>query len=207
MSQSTTFQYFTSQHRKLGIAACVSMIWLGLYFASFPVLWMSAQWVPWSRGLLTFGWYIFPLEIDSSKRFTSLGVQLITLGLQICPSAQHFLSRDLFLRFGKYSFAVYLIHGTLLKTVLAWALYGITGQPWQPTIGEDGQEIPPPWLPRRFMGFSYIVVVALWLPIVYYCAYLWTTYVDGWCAHITQRLEDLCIEPMHKRPAPEISQA
>ena len=179
---------------------------MGLYFASFPKYWMSAPLATWSGSLLVLGEKIFPLDVDYARRFTALGVQLTTLGLQICPWLQQVLSNKLFLSLGRYSFAVYLIHGTLLRSLLVWALYGITGKPWEPKVGDDGQEVPPQWLPRRFHGVPFLLVTAMWLCCVYYCAYVWTAYVDNWCARLTQRIEDLCSADTHEKSI-QLSQA
>ena len=134
---------------------------------------------------------IFPLETDYGRRFCALGVHFITLGLQLSPDLQDVLANDLLLALGKHSFAVYLIHGTLLRSLLVWALYGIRAQPGKASMGTDGADAAPIWLARRFSGLPFLMVTALWMVWVYYCAGLWTTYVDVWCARLTQRLEDI----------------
>ena len=193
-SQSSQYQLLATEKRQYIGPLSATLIVFGLYLASFPKYWMSARLLPWSNTMLWIGEYIFPADVDYARRFSALGVQLTTLGLQLWPRAQEVLANRVFLALGRYSFAVYLIHGTLLRSILVWAEYGITGQPWEITIDQDGLEILPPWLPRRFHGLPFILMVVLWLCCVYYCAYLWTTYIDSWCARFTQRLESKCFE-------------
>jgi len=41
--------------------------------------------------------------------------------------------------------------------------------------------------------------------VVYYCAYLWTNYVDAACARLTRRLEDYVFEETEKSSGPLLS--
>ncbi|KAJ5416950.1 uncharacterized protein N7487_000500 [Penicillium crustosum] len=114
-----------------------------------------------------------------------------------------FLSSRLLLWLGKQSFAVYLIHGTMLRVVLCWMLYGISGQPWkgpEPLTDDkrdDWLRIRPPWV----VGIS----IPIWIGLVYVLATLWTAYVDTFCASMTQKLEKAVFVEDEKTPLPSQS--
>lgn len=44
-----------------------------------------------------------------------------------------------------------------------------------------------------------------WFLLVYYVAYLWTAYVDMFCATLTRKLEDYVTEPTEKSSGPLLS--
>ena len=80
-------------------------------------------------------------------------------------------------------------------------LYGISGQPWIEATDENGEAIPPPWLPRR-SNWVMAICLPVWVGIVYGVAHLWTTYIDAFCARLTQRLENHVFEKVEKCPGP-----
>ena len=191
------YQRFLSTRTKLSTCLSIPLILLGWYLISYPD--DHADWSSWSLTLYNISPYIFPSGVTNlSKRYTALGVDIVAFGIQACHPAKHVLSNRFFLWLGKNSFAVYLIHGTLLRTVLAWMLYGITGQPFDTTMTtfvneETGEswEVPiGPWLPRRAHGVLFWIIIGIWLAIVYFCAQMWTDYVDAWCGRITKKLEE-----------------
>lgn len=112
---------------------------------------------------------------------------MIILAIYLSPSTKEFLANRLLLWLGKQSFAVYLIHGTMLRAVLCWMLYGISGQPWEGGEAatddqrDDWLPLRPPWV----VGIS----VPVWIGLVYVFAAAWTAYVDPFCARLTARLE------------------
>ncbi|KAM5476561.1 hypothetical protein McanCB56680_007728 [Microsporum canis] len=183
---------YLSSHPWLRRTICWVAISLGLWSASYPE--HDVERCGWSNILHEGSKYMFPPNVNLGKRFTALGVDLIILGIFLSPSIKNILSNSFFLWFGRNSFAVYLTHGTLLKTVLTWMIYGtITGEPWVVTKNEKGEDVLPPWLPRASPGV-FAICIPVWLVIVYTVAHLWTTYVDSFCARLTQRLENLTFE-------------
>ena len=190
LAQHPNYQQYLANHPKLCTRLSIPFIILGLYFCSYPDA--EPQWAAWSDHLDKIGTWIFPADTMQPKRWTALGVDIVAFALQLNAPAKAVLSNKFFLWLGKNSFAVYLIHGTLLRTVLAWLVYGISGEhgePWRVTINEDGDEVLPPWLPRT-TGPIFWGSVVVWLCLVYWCAHLWTTYVDAWCGKVTKMLED-----------------
>lgn len=204
LAYEVSFREFTENHKWLRriFAAIISIA--GLLIAGYPG--EHPEWSTWSNYMLKAAHYIFPPDVNIGKRYSAIGVDLIIFAIFISPSTKDFLSNQLLLWLGKQSFAVYLVHGTLLRTVLCWMLYGITGQPWegqpvdgngQPLLDENGKPLHPHWIPIRppwVVGIS----IPAWIALVYLCASLWTAYVDPFCAKITQKLENMMFEQDEK---------
>ena len=204
LSYSTSFQEFIVHHRWTRRAVALCSMTAGLLIASYPG--ENPEWSSWSAYLFNLSSYIFPPNVNVGRRYTALGADLVIWAIYISPGIRDFLSNRLFLWLGKQSFAVYLVHGTLLRTVLVWMLYGISGQPWEEVVNENGELVPVAWLPRR-ASWVFAISIPTWLVIVYICASLWTRYVDAFCARLTQSLEDLMCEESEKpqRTLPLIS--
>ena len=188
-------QAFVASKSWLRRLLSVSLMVFGLFMASFPS--HNPEWCGWSRFLLSLEWWIFPAGTALPKRFSAVGVDMFILGVFLSPTARGLLERDFILWLGRNSFAVYLTHGTLLRTVLVWMFYGISGQPFVENKNEEG-ELVGPWLPRCGRTMMSISIV-VWLVIVYTAAHLWTTHVDALCARITQRLEKWSFEEENEK--------
>ncbi|PWY79608.1 hypothetical protein BO70DRAFT_429815 [Aspergillus heteromorphus CBS 117.55] len=189
LTHHTPFQALLSSptHRWPRRLILLLLTTLGLYLASYPG--EHPEYSPWSNSLLTLSPYIFPPEVNIGKRYTAIGVDLLIAAIFLSPSTQHFLSNRLLLWLGKQSFAVYLVHGTLLRTVLCWVLYGtITGEPWEEGVDENGAPVLPPYLP--LMG-PWVVGLGMvgWVGLVYGVAVLWTGWVDPACERLTGWVE------------------
>lgn len=176
---------------------CITISMLGLFLASYPG--ERPEWAIWSNILRQISHHAFPPGVNVGRRYTAVGVDMLILAIYLSPSAKSVLARPIFQYLGRHSFAVYLTHGTLLRTALVWMLYGVSGQPWEEleTTDKDGKVVPPPWLPRRG-PLTFAIAVPVWLVLVYAVSYLWTTYVDSFCARLTQRLESRVFEQGEK---------
>lgn len=185
LSYNTTFQRWIEAHCYLRKAITMPLAVAGLLIASYPG--EHPEWATWSNVMFESARYIFPPEVNVGKRYTALGIDMIILAIYLSPTTKEFLSNRLLLWLGKQSFAVYLIHGTMLRVVLCWMLYGISGQPWNGReAGTDDER--DDWLPLRspvVVGIS----IPVWIGLVYICAAAWTAYVDPFCARMTAKLE------------------
>ncbi|EEP77502.1 predicted protein [Uncinocarpus reesii 1704] len=195
MANHQPAQTFISSRRWSRMIFSVTVAALGLFAASYPA--HNAEWCGWSNFLLQLSKYIFPHDINLGKRYTALGVDLVILAIYLSPSVKSFLSRPFFLWLGRNSFAVYLTHGTLLRTVLTWMIYGISGQPWKEWKNEKGEMEHSPYLPRG-SNLTFAISIPLWFALVYLVAHYWTSYVDSFCARITQKLETHVFEQTEK---------
>ncbi|OIW26983.1 hypothetical protein CONLIGDRAFT_493802 [Coniochaeta ligniaria NRRL 30616] len=174
---------FLTERRRLCRILSIVFILLGLTIASFPE--GHAEWMTWSRIELAILKPILPNDPDFPRFASGIGLELITLGLHFSPWVRDLLSSRYLLWLGKQSFAVYLLHGPLLRWILVWMLYGVSLP--ADVVNDKGETVPGPALP--FPGRArYITALAFWIPLNYGVALLWTTYVDPWCARMTERL-------------------
>jgi peptidoglycan/LPS O-acetylase OafA/YrhL len=159
------------------------LIFIGLLLASYPE--DKAQWMRWSEFMGQMSIWIFPRDNETPRFYSGIGLEFVALGIHFSPSAKNVLSNKYLLWFGKNSFAVYLLHGTLLRTVLVWLYFGTT-LPADVTL-DDGKVEPGPPIPQpgraRFWFW-----LPIWLVFLYAVANLWTKYVDPWCARVTEKL-------------------
>jgi peptidoglycan/LPS O-acetylase OafA/YrhL len=147
---------------------------VGLYIGSLPD--KNHEWQAWSLSLKNFLTAILPKDPDYPRFSSGLGLDIIAVGLHLSPLARNILSNRFFLWLGRMSFAVYLLHNQILRSVLCWMLYGFN----LPEEGEPRLTLDSPI--RLFM------VVPFYLALTYGSAHLWTTYVDAWCARISERM-------------------
>lgn len=157
---------------------------LGLMLASFPEA--HAEWAGWSRALKTAMTPFAPNADDLARLGSGLGLELVSAGILLSPALQRALSSRYLLFLGRMSFAVYLLHGPLMKTALVWMLYGVQAPPDRENVNGDVV------LTRlTYPGnLSLIAWQIVWLPMLYGVANLWMTYVDPWCDRMTNRLVD-----------------
>ncbi|KAJ5647280.1 hypothetical protein N7490_003652 [Penicillium lividum] len=199
LSYNTTLKNWVQRHRYLRKVITFPLAILGLLIASYPG--EHPEWATWSNIMFNAATYIFPPDVNIGKRYTAIGIDMIILAIYLSPSTKDFLANRVLLWLGKQSFAVYLIHGTMLRVVLCWMLYGITGQPWEgPEAGTD--DVRDDWLPLRspwVVGVS----IPVWIGLVYACAAAWTAYVDTFCAKMTAKLEKaVFVEEREKESLP-----
>lgn len=197
LSYHKPLKEWTESHPRGRKMLTIPLTVFGLLIASYPG--EHPEWAGWSNVMLQVGHVIFPPEVNIGKRYTALAIDLIILAIFFSPSTKDFLSNRILLWLGKQSFAVYLIHGTMLRVVLCWMLYGISGQPWEgPEAMTDDQR---EWLPLR-PPWVVAISIPVWIGLVYLLAALWTTYVDSFCASLTQKLEKSIFVEDEKAPLP-----
>lgn len=171
-----------TRRAKLSKVLAVIFLFLGLYVASYPET--HPEWATWSNYQHTVLQHILPKEPDYARFASGIGLELITLGLHFSPGLRDILSNKVFLWFGKQSFAVYLLHGPLLRSVLCWMVYGFHVPP--PITNDKGETIQGTLM---FPGaLRLMIFLPFWLPLNYGAAMLWTGYVDPWCANLTEKI-------------------
>lgn len=160
-----------------------ALIIFGLFLASYPE--DKAQWMRWSEIMGQYSIYIFPRDNETPRFYSGIGLLFITLGIHFSAGAKAVLSNKYLLWFGKNSFAVYLLHGSLLRSFLVWMYFGF--QLPADIVREDGIHEPGP--PLRICGSArWYFWMPIWFVGLYWVANLWTKYVDPLCARITEKL-------------------
>lgn len=201
LQNSDTFEAFLTRRSRATAVAAGVFIFIGLFIASYPE--GLAEWAPWSEFLLNFLRPILPEYADVPRFATGIGLELLTLGILLSPSLQRALSGRYLLFLGRMSFAVYLLHGPLIKTTLCWMLYGFQTLPEHQDENGDmvitKLQYPGPWQLAAWQ--------VVWLPMLYGIANLWMAYVDPWCERMTNKLvERVKLDASEKIPALPISQ-
>ena len=165
----------------------VSAIFLGMFAISYPE--EHPEWAPWSRGLISIGHYLFPGGSEFSRFYPSLGAQLICLGVMFNNPAKRWLSTAWPCFLGRVSFAIYLLHAPLLRTVLTWMLFGLSRRPGSPGQDEHGHPLPQPWIPLT-SKWATVVAIPLWYGLLYRFATYWVAHVEPLCGRITNWIEE-----------------
>ncbi|KAL1954953.1 hypothetical protein VTO42DRAFT_411 [Malbranchea cinnamomea] len=157
---------------------------LGLYCWSFPD--ENHDWAGWSRSMKSFMIQIIPVNADISRYWVSVGTCITMLGILFSPDARRFLTLPFLNFLGRCSLPVYLIHNTLVRSLLVWMLYG-TAAAKTPAVDAQGKMIV---LQRPSIGV-FLVVIPFFYVILYAAAYLWTLYIDPICARSVEKMKDL----------------
>lgn len=176
----------TPQRNPLVRTMTVIVLLLGLHVSGYPEV--SPEWTSWSQNLAQIGKLIFPGK-DYWRYWTSVGAQLITLAVVISPGIQELLSHPSLVWLGSVSLPLYLIHGPLVRSLLAWMLFG-----WQKPVSHHSQDVPGTRVDssqRRLFPDRWVfcIVLPVFLLILLWASHLWTTWVEPWCASMTKRIE------------------
>lgn len=158
------------------IRTAMSLFFLavGLFIASLPDA--NWEWQPWSAGLLNFLTAILPDKPDYPRFSSGFGLDVIVIGLHLSPTARNILSNRFFRWLGRMSFAVYLLHNQILRSILCWMVYGMS-------LPAEGEPLLTVTNPLRV-----IMVLPIYFGLTYGAAHLWTTYIDAFCARISERV-------------------
>jgi len=164
-----------------------ALIFLGTFTLSYPE--ENPEWARWSTGLLHFGYHIFPEGAEFARFYPALGSQILIFGIFFNPTAKRLLSSSALCWLGKMSFAVYLLHAPLIRSLLTWMLYGASSSPLSPGKDANGNDLPPSWIPLT-NRWLLVVTLPLFYFLLYRIAHIWTAYVDPWCARATNWVEE-----------------
>lgn len=187
---------FLNDYPRLSRLLCPFFLVLGTFVASYPEA--HPDRVGWSRFLHHTLAAVLPRGSEYSRFASGLGVQIMAIGLHFSPRMRDVLSNRAFLWLGKQSFAVYLLHGPLLRSVLAWLLYGFKTLP--DTLDAEGK---PEHHYTPFPGMMHLyVVLIMWIPLNYFAAHLWTTYVDPYCGELTEKFVRYVMREETEKPQP-----
>jgi hypothetical protein len=159
------------------------MIVFGLFLASFPE--GNPSWMPWSRAVEAVGQALVPNGGEVNRHVVSLGATIFMFGIFFSRNARRLLSQPFLNFLGRISFPIYLLHNTLIRTVLSWVLYwqSIVSKGLRP-VDEEGKtvvyEVPG--------GFTFAIVMPLFYLTLIYVSYLWTIHVDPRCERVVSWL-------------------
>ena len=162
-----------------------SMILFGLLLASFPE--DHADWTPWSNAINTVAIYLVPAGAEVNRYVISVGTTFISFGVFFSPDAREILSHPIMNFLGRISFPIYLIHNTLIRTLLTWLVYRDSAikEGLYPVDAEGN----PKYLDKGGLG-AFMVAVPIFYATLLYMSYLWTVYIDPPCGRLVDWLSE-----------------
>jgi peptidoglycan/LPS O-acetylase OafA/YrhL len=157
---------------------------LGLYLMSYPD--RDHFWMSWSAQLAKLGQYVFPHDSDIVGFWPAIGAQIFCFAVFFSPPMRRALSHPFLLYLGGISFPLYLLHGPLMRSVLAWMAYGPGRLRWRPDPGVDAgpYDIPAvgPW--------ALLIILPLFWTLLAIVVITWTQRMEPLMAKATKRLEE-----------------
>ncbi|KAI5287911.1 hypothetical protein KEM54_005630 [Ascosphaera aggregata] len=158
-----------------------------LFACSYPQ--ENQAWKPWSKSMMDWMISITPGGTEHSRYWMSVGATMLIYGLFFSRNARKVLTMPLFNFLGRVSFPVYLLHDTVIRTVLVWMVYG-------PSAGrlpkEDAEGRPV--LLQRVSTFALFFIMPIFYATTYLFAYMWNWYVDPKCAKVVDWLKNAMFE-------------
>ena len=132
---------------------------------------------------------MFPQGVELARYYPGVGINLLAAGVMFNDTAKKILAHSFFCWMGKLSFAIYLLHAPLIRTVLTYVLFGFSVRP---SGGKDehGRDLPPSFLPVANRWVC-VFAIPLFYVFLYRVASLWASHVDPLCGRITNWFEDL----------------
>ena len=192
-----TQNWISSHQRMLTFVVAPIILLIGGFVGSYPQ--EHEDWAPWSRTLHRIivdpagdqsrGSILVPKGSNPQRRTSAFFIMCTAISLFIAPVLQKLLSHRLLIWLGHHSFAVYLTHGTILRTVGMWIVYGISGEPWEDAgKNEDGSPREQVYIQPKGRVHK-MVAILVFTVLTYIAAWAWMKWVDSACARATQWLE------------------
>lgn len=156
----------------------------GLFLASFPD--QNPGWMPWSRVLDYWAQCIIPAGAEVNRFVVTIGTTIFVFGVFFSADARRFLSHPIMNFLGRISFPIYLLHNTLIRTVLTWMIYRHSA--FAKGLNHVDTEGNPVFLDRGGC-LAFVVSIPLFYTILIYSAHMWTIHVDPRCERVISWIE------------------
>ncbi|KAF2735410.1 hypothetical protein EJ04DRAFT_464934 [Polyplosphaeria fusca] len=152
------------------------MILAGMFMAGYPQ--DSPHHAAWSHSMSKLMHSVTHKDTDVRRYWDHLGASTVLLGIFFSRNARRVLTSPVFNFVGRVSFPVYLMHNTMIKSVLTWMVYLPSAM--NPPRNEKGQQMD---LQRGSTTHIFIAVFVFFY-ILYRLAALWVAHIDPVCAKI-----------------------
>lgn len=164
----------------------VPLFLLALVLMSMPMDNYGAA--AWSSRLMHLLQPILPTYHEPPRQVVSVGCQLLGLSLVLSPLIRAVFAFPSLLWLGKVSFAIYLLHGPLLRSVFAWCLFlGSTPKEISEEVLADPAVLLYPLPGNLRIGMSIVVFLVVLAGV----AHLWALKVEPVFAKMTKKAEDV----------------
>lgn len=165
------------------------LIIVGLFLCGYPD--NHTEWASWTSMLQTAGNAVTVGGTELWRLIPGVGAQLLLAAIILSPSLQWFFCRPVMLWLGRISFPIYLIHGSLLRSVLTSAVYSF-GQ-WVTHREMVNGKITNEWteLVAPNNPWVYVLAIPPWIALVLGVAHVWDKTVEQLCVRISSRIEKM----------------
>jgi len=153
------------------------LIIFGMFMAGFPQ--DSPEKAAWSHVMAKIMRAMTGKDADIRRYWDHIGASTVLLGIFFSRNARRVLTSPVFNFLGRVSFPVYLLHNTLIKSVLTWMVYLPSAM--NPPRNAKGEQMDL----QRGTTLHIFIAIAVFYYILYRAASLWVQYIDPICANIT----------------------
>ncbi|KAL8699483.1 MAG: hypothetical protein Q9224_001389 [Gallowayella concinna] len=168
---------------KLSPILAPPLVVCGLVLMSFPS--QFQDWAPWSDFLQRMFFKIAPRNAEMSRFWPTIGAQVLTFTVVMSPHLRRALGHRWFLWLGKISFPLYLLHGSFMRSILAWMLFS---RQHLTEIEEEGHKYTRYPLPGRL---TFVVVMPIFMLLLFTATHFWAIKVEPHFGKITKMAEDI----------------
>ncbi|KAI1954020.1 hypothetical protein LOZ57_000364 [Ophidiomyces ophidiicola] len=169
------------------------LIILGLFLWCIPQ--DNPHWALWSRIMQNCFAAITPRGSETNKYCSSVGVTLLMLGIFFSKNARKLLTTPFFNFLGRVSYPVYLLHNSLIRTILVWMIYGPNAAK-TPLRDDKGKLVEV----KRAGPLAFVFAIPTFYAVLYMVSWLWTKHVDPACASVVDWMKDLMFLEEEKQP-------
>jgi hypothetical protein len=178
---------------------------VGIVIGSYPDEGEQKQ--AWTRQLWQWGNNCFsdrtpPLFLPSlitdllNRLWPTIGTTVLLFSIVLSPFLRKLFSHPRLVFLGSISYAIYVLHSTLIHSLLTWLILGLIPQAWEHIeimYSEEGQKI---WVIREVWSLWMVVefvVLALCTGGLVWAAYLWKRWVEGCCFMFSGYIYDVAM--------------
>jgi peptidoglycan/LPS O-acetylase OafA/YrhL len=166
---------------------------LGLLLMSFPNEYYD--WASWSRRLHELSSVMFPPGVELGRAWPGIGAQILCCSVCFSHSLRRALSQKFLLWLGGVSYSLYLLHGPLMRSVLAWMVFGpmtsngkwVTPRDEDYSAAESSDYIPLPGWP------AFVLILPVFWAFLLLMVHIWSSKIEPKFAAATKWFEDLAL--------------
>lgn len=171
------------------------MILVGMFLAGYPQ--DNPENAHWSHVMFKIMDSITVEKSDVRRYWDHIGASIVLLGIFFSKTGRKVLCSPVFNFLGRVSFPVYLMHNTMIKSVLTWMIYLPSAM--NPPKNEKGelQDL------QRGSTTHVFVAIIVFYYILYRMAALWVKHIDPVCADLVNKATKWAYgEPPSREPRP-----